>query len=113
MVVAKTPPPRETPVEEEAAQIRAAQILAALAVGAIAPPSQPPEGVVEAAGTAPQIRAALVTALVVATRAEEGLLTRAPRAAPTTRLATPPTIRSPAPWTPAPWTPAPWTRPAL
>src|SRR5918994_1340366 len=111
MVVAKTPPLRETPEEEAAVEaIRAAPIRVALAatlavvaeVGAgIAPPIPPPEGVVEAAGTAPQIRAALVTVEVVeATRAEEETLpTRAPRAAPTTRLTTSPTIRPPAPWT--------------
>src|ERR671912_582465 len=109
MVVAKTPPLRETPEGAAVAPIRAAPIRAALAatlvalaaVGAIAPPSQLPEEEAAAAPQmAPQIRAALVTVEVVeATRAEEGLRTRAPRAAPTTRLTTSPTIRPPAPWT--------------
>src|SRR5918994_1775186 len=115
MVVAKTPPLRETPEGAAVAPIRAAPIrvalVATLAVvaevgAAIAPPIPPPEEV--AAGTAPQIRAALMALAAVevveATRAEEETLpTRAPRAAPTTRLTTSPTIPPPAPWTPTPW----------
>jgi hypothetical protein len=68
-VEAIAPPLRETPAVARAAL--------AAAVGAIAPPLQETLAV-----AAPQTRAAL--AAVGATRAEQALPTRAPRAAPTT-----------------------------